>query len=127
MSSRGKQNLTKDTMLFLGIEMAGRTKNATPKFFPRVVLELPYKEIFFGGGVQRPKIFLKSVQNDESCRENLKKLGVNFFPTKHKSSHNFSTSDFDDKVTSDLDFLAHLAPKNNIVPFSPVLRTPWTG
>jgi hypothetical protein len=32
-------------MLFLGIEMAERTKNATPKFCPRVVLELPYKEI----------------------------------------------------------------------------------
>jgi hypothetical protein len=68
-------------MLFLGIEMAGRTKNATPKFFPRVVLELPYKEIG-RGGVQRPKIFLKSVQNDESCREDLKKLGVNFFSDK---------------------------------------------
>ena len=47
-----------------------------------------------------------------------------FFPTKHKSSHNFSTTLFDDKVTSDLDFLTHLAPKNNIVSFSPVLRTP---
>ena len=32
-------------MLFLGIEMAGRTKNATPKFFPQAILELPYKEI----------------------------------------------------------------------------------
>ena len=59
--ARGKKKLTKDTMLFLGIEMAGRTKNATPKFFPRVVLELPYKEI--GGGVQRPKIFF------EKCAE----------------------------------------------------------
>jgi hypothetical protein len=51
--SRGKKKLTKDTMLFLGIEMAGRTKNATPKFFPRVVLELPYKEI--GGEGRGPK------------------------------------------------------------------------
>jgi hypothetical protein len=50
-------------MLFLGIEMAGRTKNATPKFFPRVVLELPYKEIGGEGGVQRPKIFF------EKCAE----------------------------------------------------------
>ena len=50
------------------------------------------------------------------------KLGVNFFPTKHKSSH---TRHFDDKETSDLDFLAHLASKNNIVSFSPVLHTPW--
>jgi hypothetical protein len=54
--ARDKKKLTKDTMLFLGIEMAGRMKNATPKFFPRVVLELPYKEIG-GGGVQRPKFF----------------------------------------------------------------------
>ena len=45
-------------------------------------------------------------------------------PTKHKSSHNFSTRHFNDKVTSDLDFLAHLAPKNNIMSFSPVLHTP---
>ena len=76
--------------------MAARTKNATPKFFPWVILELPYKEIWGGGGVQKPKFFLKSVQNDEICRENLKKLRVNFFPTKHKSSHNFSTKHFDD-------------------------------
>jgi hypothetical protein len=40
-------------MLFLGIEMAGRTKNATPKFFLQVVLELPYKEI--GGEGRGPK------------------------------------------------------------------------
>jgi len=46
-------------MLFLSIEMAGRTKNATPKFFPRVVLELPYKEIVVVGGDQRPKIFFE--------------------------------------------------------------------
>ena len=56
----------------------------------------------------------------------LKNWGLIFFPTKHKSSHNFSTRHFDDKVTSDLDFLAHLAPKNNIMSFSPVLRTPWS-
>jgi len=56
VSTRGKKNLTKDTILFLGIEMAGRMKNATLKFFPRVVLELPYKEIG-GEGVQRLKIF----------------------------------------------------------------------
>ena len=62
------------------IEMAGRMKNATPKFFPRVVLELPYKEI--GGGSKGRRFFLKSVQNDESCWENLKKLGVNFFSHK---------------------------------------------
>ena len=36
---------------------------------------------------------------------------LTFFPTKHKSTYNFSTRHFDDKVTSDLDFLAHLAPK----------------
>ena len=60
--SRGKKKLTKDTMLFLGIEMAGRMKNATLKFFPWVVLELPYKEIG-GGGVQRPKFFF------EKCAE----------------------------------------------------------
>jgi hypothetical protein len=53
IGTRGKKNLTKDTMLFLGIEMAGRTKNATPKFFPRVVPELPYKEI--GGEGRGPK------------------------------------------------------------------------
>ena len=55
----------------------------------------------------------------------LKNWGLIFFPTKHKSSHNLSTRHFDDKVTSDLDFLAHLAPKNNIVSFSLVLCTPW--
>ena len=111
-------------MLFLGIEMAMRTKNATLKFFLQVVLELPYKETG-GGGSKGWRFFLKSVQNDKSCQEILKKLGVIFFPTKYKSSHNFSTRHFDDKVTSDLDFLAHLAPKNNIVSFSPVLHTPW--
>ena len=42
-------------MLFLGIEMARRMKNATPKFFPQVVLELPYKEIGGGGGGRGPK------------------------------------------------------------------------
>ena len=42
--------------------MAGRTKNATPKFFPRVILELSYKKIG-GGGVQRLKIFF------EKCAE----------------------------------------------------------
>jgi len=51
--TRGKKNLTKDMMLFLGIEMAGRIKNATPKFFLWVVLELPYKEI--GGEGRGPK------------------------------------------------------------------------
>ena len=76
-----------------------------------------------GEGPKAEDFFLKSVQNDKSCQEILKKLGVIFFPTKHKSSHNFSTRHFDDKVTSDLDFLAHLAPKNNIMSFSPVLRT----
>ena len=72
-------------MLFLGIEMARRMKNATPKFFPQVVLELPYKEIGGGGGREGSKgqrFFLKSVQNDKSCRENLKKLGVKFFSHK---------------------------------------------
>ena len=57
LSARGKKKLTKDTMLFLGIEMAGRTKNATPKFFPRVVLELPYKEIGGGGGPKADDFF----------------------------------------------------------------------
>ena len=65
----------------------------------------------FGGRGPKAEIFWKSVQNDEICRENFKKLGVKFFSTKHKSSHNFSTRHFDDKVTSDLDFLAHLASK----------------
>ena len=70
-------------MLFLGIEMARRMKNATPKFFPQVVLELPYKEIGGGGeGSKGRRFFLKSVQNDESCREIFKKLGVNFFSHK---------------------------------------------
>ena len=64
--SKGKKKLTKDTMLFLGIEMAGRMKNATPKFFLWVVLELPYKEIG-GEGSKGQRFFLKSVQNDESC------------------------------------------------------------
>ena len=68
-------------MLFLGIEMAGRTENATPKFFPRVVPELPYKEIG-GEGSKGRRYFLKSVQNDESCREIFIKLGVNFFSHK---------------------------------------------
>ena len=44
-------------MLFGGIEMAGRTKNATPNFFPRVVLELPYKEIGGGGGPKAEDFF----------------------------------------------------------------------
>jgi hypothetical protein len=69
--------------LILGLKMAGRSKNATPKFFPQAVLELPYKEIW-GGGVQKGRFFfLKSVQNSERSRENLKKWEVNFFPTIH--------------------------------------------
>ena len=36
--------------LILDREMAGRSKNATPKFFPRVVLELPDKGLWGGGG-----------------------------------------------------------------------------
>jgi hypothetical protein len=42
--------------LILGLKMAGRLKNATPKFFPQAVLELPYKEIW-GGGVQKGSFF----------------------------------------------------------------------
>ena len=68
--------------LILGLKMAGRLKNATPKFFPQVVFELPYKEIW-GGGVQKGSFFLKSVENSERSWENLKKWGVNFFPTIH--------------------------------------------
>ena len=69
--------------LILGLKMAGRSKNATPKFFPQVVLELPYKEIWGGGGPEGQIFFLKSVENSERSRENLKKWGVNFFPTIH--------------------------------------------
>ena len=43
-------NGKKYTMLILGIEMAGSSKNATPKFFPRVAEDLPYKEIRGEGG-----------------------------------------------------------------------------
>jgi len=50
MASRGTKKLIKDTMLFLGIEMAGRSKNATPKFFPPVTLQFLYKEIWEGEG-----------------------------------------------------------------------------
>jgi hypothetical protein len=32
--------------LISGLEMAGRSKNATPKFFPWVFSELLYKEIW---------------------------------------------------------------------------------
>ena len=60
--------------LILGLEMARRLKNATPKFFPWVFSELLYKEIFWGGGGSKADdFFLKSVQNDERSRENLKK------------------------------------------------------
>jgi hypothetical protein len=57
-------------MLFLGIEMAGRLKNATPKFFPQVVLELPYKEVLGRGpNGKGQRFFSKSVQNDEIFQE----------------------------------------------------------
>ena len=60
-------------MLFLGTEMAGRTKNATPKFFPRVVLELPYKKI--GGKGRGPKakdFFWKVCRTMKAVEKNLK-------------------------------------------------------
>ena len=49
-------------MMFLGIEMARRTKNATPKFFPQVVLELPYKEIWGGRGPKAEVFFEKCAE-----------------------------------------------------------------
>ena len=57
------QNLTKDTMLFLGIEMAARLKNATPKFFPWEVLKLPYTEIWGAGRGPKAEDFF------EKCAE----------------------------------------------------------
>jgi hypothetical protein len=36
-----------------------------------------------GGGPEGQIFFLKSVQNSERSRENLKKWEVNFFPTIH--------------------------------------------
>ena len=49
--------------LILGLEMAGRLKNATPKFFPRVFSELLYKEIW-GGSKADDFFFWKSVQRE---------------------------------------------------------------
>ena len=46
--------------LILGLEMAGRLKNATPKFFPRVFSELLYKEIW-GGGSKADDFFFGKV------------------------------------------------------------------
>ena len=110
--------------LILGLEMAGRSKNATPKFFPRVFLELLYKEIW-GGGSKADEIFLKSVQIDERSRKKLKKWGVIFLPMKHKSGHKFSTKDFCNKLTSDLNSPIHLASKNKVVSLNKFVHTPW--
>jgi hypothetical protein len=103
--------------------MAGRSKNATPRVFPRVFSELLYKEIWGGRGPEQI-IFLKSVQNDERSPEILKKWGVFFSAMKHKSGHKFSTRDFSDKLMLDLDSPPYLAPKNKVVSLNKFLRTP---
>ena len=75
--------------LISGLEMAGKSKNATPKFFPWVFLELLYKENCGGRGSKAHEFFLKSVQIDERSQKNLKKWGVIFLPMKHKSGYKF--------------------------------------
>ena len=53
----------------------------------------------------------------------LKKWGVIFIPTKHKNGHRFSTRDFSNKMTSDLNSLSYLAPKNKVVFSNKFLHT----
>jgi hypothetical protein len=50
-------------MLFLGIEMAGRSKNATPKFFPQVVLEL--RKFRGGRGLKAEDFFHRTMRSVE--------------------------------------------------------------
>ena len=53
MPPRGKKKLTKDTMLFLGIEMARRMKNATPKFSHGSFLSYDIRKLGEGSKGQR--------------------------------------------------------------------------
>ena len=104
-------NGTKYTMLILGIEMAGSSKNATPKFFPRVAEDLPYKEIRGEGrGVPRGFSRSKSVQNDAKHREGSKKMNFIFHQKVWESCHNSSTTNFGDKLIPDFDLPPHFKP-----------------
>ena len=75
--------------LILGVEMAGRSKNATPKFFPRVFSELLYKEIW-GGGRKRMIFFLEKCAEWWEKSRKFEKIGGNlFFPWNTKVAINF--------------------------------------